>query len=163
MTAGCLWGWFDKYHAGMDAAIRQAIVTCSNDTLHVILIEGTDLDAGINSGFDTISDRRNEVVVYVNDIKKELKESKVTVVLHEYVTLDDAVADGHNYDFDVIFVVAHDMIKSCYLDNLDLLNANRIAVGKLAATVEVIPTVYESGTDQVLSGTKVRKRNNLGM
>jgi len=160
MTKGCLWGWFDKYHAGMDAAIRQAIATCSQDEIHVMLIEGTDLDVGPNSGFDTISDRRNEVVAYVNSIKKELKNNKIDVYLHEYATLDDAVADGHNYDFDVIFVVAHDMIKSCYTDNLGILNANRIANGKAAVTVEVIPTVYEDGTDQVLSGTKVRKRAN---
>jgi phosphopantetheine adenylyltransferase len=147
----------------MDAAIRIAISTCSGDDLHVVVIDGIDLNSGTNAGFQEIGVRRSILAQYAADIKKELRENKVNVVLHEYSTLSEAIADGHNLDFEVIFVSDHDQ-NQCegYPANISALNAGRDAIGKPPATIVTVPTVYEAG-GQVLSSTKLRKRENQGI
>lgn len=161
MTTGCIWGWWDKWHAGTQAALEQACQVCDGDDLHIVIINGTDRDTGKEAGFDTFESRINDVKDRVKDIK-DVHGWNPKATYHEYATLDDAVADGHTYTFDRIFVVAHDQIKECYQDQVDLLNANRSGTGQAAVVIETVPTINETGSDQVLSATKTRVRANMG-
>jgi hypothetical protein len=143
----------------MQASMEHALRVCDGDTLHVDVIDGaTELDTDAEVSRRELVHRRNALKDRVNDIKKALGV-KTKVVYHEYATLDEAIARTGEYEFDVLFCAAKDQMHcGPFPDNIGIMQTARAAAGYPPAQVDIVPTVYEPGTEFVCSSTKVRKR-----
>lgn len=159
MTIGLLWGFWDGWHAGMQASVEHALRVCDGDTLHVDVIDGaTELDETAEVPRRDMVHRRNALKKRINEAIKALAVN-VKVVYHEYPTLPEAIARTGEFQFDVLFCVAKDQMHcGPFPDNICLMQTARAAAGYPPAVVDVVPTVYEPGTEFVCSSTKVRKR-----
>lgn len=161
MTTGCIWGFWDGWHAGMQASMEHAMRQCDGDELHVIVIgdDGRSLDAEIPRA--DLQDRRNDVSDRAEAIESELG-LKVKRTFHVYDTLTEAIADGGSCSFEVLFAVAKDQLTCGPFDmNVGILQAARTVEGRGPATIEIMPTVNEPGTEKSLGSTRRRKRAKI--
>jgi FAD synthase len=154
-----IWGYWDGWHAGMQASMEHALRVCNGATLHVVIIDGnSEIDTNHEVLRSDLVLRRNEVKKKVNEIKKQMGVA-VKVVYHEYATLAESLTHGGDFDFDVVFLTAKEVFHcDPYDTNLSTMQGSRTSNGLVSADVEIVPLVYEEGTSFVCSSTKIRKR-----
>ena len=159
MTAGCIWGHWDRWHDGMTASMTRAMEVCDGDDLHVVIIGGAaELNTRAEAERADFVERRQTVADRIRDIR-DATGYKPKIVYHEYATLAEAIAGGGDYPFDVLFAVEKDQ-RQCgpFAANVATMQSARAAAGRPPADVDVVPTVYEKETGATLSATRARKR-----
>ena len=148
---GCIFGDFDRFHAGHKAALVEILAQC--DEVVVVLTKSTSKSpSGKTWGVEKEVQRRQKLTKYVKSLGAE---SRVSYLV--YNTLAEAVADGHNLELDAIINPRKD-VGPCLTDNYAIVEANCINAGVTPPTLIWVDTVMEEDGSKTLSSSRIRKR-----
>lgn len=152
MTTGVIWGYWDSLHDGQKEALHKGFLEC--DDMLVILLIGPEKEKEEIKDFKT---RKKKLKKWLKDNNYE---SRCTYL--EYNTVEDAVADAGNLNFDIMILGEHEAIKECAISLKQEVDNNRTLANKNIAPYCLVPVV-QNINDEPMCDTKYRKRKQIGM
>jgi len=149
---GCIFGDFDRIHAGHKAAMTTLLDQCK--TVLIVLTRSPEKKSppGKSWGINDELKRKNELLDFVDSLGATDRVSYVA-----YENLEEAVADGHNLEIDAIINPVKD-IGPCLDTNYAIVEANCIKAGIKPPALVWVDTVMEPGGVKTLSSSRLRKR-----